>query len=256
MMETKGIKKIVPSIYTADGQATTADTRHVKDYNQAMELALIYESQGADEIILMDVTSISERRRNLPRFIKDLKKNLKVPFVFGGGVHTVNDVEDLLKYGAPRVYVNSAAVRNPELINKITTNYGKQSLLVAVDTRHTFGTWKVYLSGGKSRTEIDLVNWMNMIENRGGSEVLVSAITRGDHEMIFDIFSKLTASTSLPVLASAGFTEDEDYLRLLNETGVSGIVSAHLFQKENALSNLKAFLNNHHSTESPQDGDL
>jgi imidazole glycerol phosphate synthase subunit HisF len=97
---------------------------------------------------------------------------------------------------------------------------------------------------------------MNMIENRGGSEVLVSAITRGDHEMIFDIFSKLTASTSLPVLASASFTNDEDYLRLLNETGVSGIVSAQLFQKENALSNLKAFLNNHHSTESPQEGDL
>jgi cyclase len=252
LMETNTIRKIVPSIYTADGQATTADTRHVKDYNQAMEQALIYEAQGADEIILMDVTSISERRRNLPRFLKDLNKKLTVPFVFGGGVHTVKDVEELLKYGAPRVYVNSAAVRNPELINKVSSTYGKQALLVAVDTRHTFGTWKVYLSGGKSRTEIDLINWMAMIENRGGSEVLISAITRGDHELVFDVFSKVTASTSLPVLASAGFTEDADYLRLVNETGVNGIVSAHLFQKENALRNMKALLNNHEIFTSPE----
>jgi cyclase len=252
LMETNSTRKVIPSIYTADGQATTADTRHVKDYNQALEQALIYEAQGADEIILMDVTSISERRRNLPRFLKDLNKSLKIPFVFGGGVHTVKDVEELLKFGAPRVYVNSAAVRNPELINKVSSIHGKQALLVAVDTRHTFGTWKVYLSGGKSRTEIDLINWMTMIENRGGSEVLVSAITRGDHELVFDIFSKITASTSLPILASAGFTEDAEYLRLVNETGVKGIVSAHLFQKENALINMKALLNNH-QTSSPSE---
>lgn len=241
-MESIQPKRIIPSIYTADGQATTADTRHVRDYNQAMTTALQYEAEGADEIIFMDVTSISEKRRNLPKFLKDLRKNLKIPFVFGGGVHTVRDVEELLKYGAIRVYVNSAAVRNPELVNKISTLYGKGTLLVAVDTRMTFGSWKVYLNGGKSRTEIDLLNWMSMIENRGGSEVLVSAITRGDHEQIFDVFKQISQVTSLPILASAGFNQPEEYKRLFEESKIQGVVSAHFFQKEKALSELRAFL--------------
>lgn len=241
-MEPMAGKRLIPSIYTADGQATTADTRHVNDYNQAINKALEYEALGADELIFMDVTSISERRRNLPRFLKDLRSRLKIPFVFGGGVHTIRDVEDLLKYGAPRIYVNSAAVRYPDLINKISTQHGKQALLVAVDTRLTFGSWKVYLNGGKSRTEIDLINWIRMIEVRGAGEILVSAITRGDHEFVFDIFKRLCETTPVSILASAGFQDGHEYERLLRECGVQGIVSAHFFQKENALSELKASL--------------
>ncbi len=239
-METPSVKRLIPSIYTADGQATTADTRHVNDYNQAMNKALEYEAAGASELIFMDVTSISERRRNLPRFLKDLKNRLQIPFVFGGGVHTIRDVEDLLKYGAPRIYVNSAAVRYPDLVNKISTQHGKQALLVAIDTRLTFGSWKVYLNGGKSRTEIDLYNWIRMIEVRGAGEILVSAINRGDHEIVFDVFRKIREATDLSVLASAGFQSVEEYERLFKECRMDGVVSAHFFQKENSLRELKA----------------
>jgi cyclase len=240
IMESIKPVRIIPTLYVADGQVTTADSRHVKDYTQGLAQAIAHQQDGADEVIVMDVTSISERRRNLPRFIKDLGSNLNIPFVFGGGVNTVKDVAELIKWGAQRVYVNSAAVRNPELIHKVTEEFGADSLLVAVDTRLTFGSWKVYLGGGKSRTEIDLMNWIKVIELRGAREVLVSAISRGDKEIVFSIFEQIRAHTSLPLLASTGFTETSDYIRLHADTKVDGLVSAHFFQTKAAIDAVKA----------------
>ena len=241
MVENKPFR-IIPTIYVADGQATTADSRHVKDYTQGLAQALEYQSYGANEVIVMDVTAISDRRRNLPRFIKDLEKNLSIPFVFGGGVNSVKDVEELIKWGARRVYVNSAAVRNPELINKVTDSFGSDSLLVAVDTRLTFGSWKVYLGGGKSRTEIDLLNWIKVIELRGAREVLVSAINRGDKELVMGIFNTIREHTNLPLLASTGFTDASDFARLRTEAHVDGLVSAHFFQTKESIDELRSLV--------------
>jgi cyclase len=237
-MESRRLK-LIPSIYVADGQVTTADSRHVRDYNQAMSFALECQQMGADELIIMDVTAISDKRRNLPRFLKDLSKTLNIPYTFGGGINTVADVDELMRWGAQRVYVNSAAVRNPELIYKVTSEYGKNALMVAVDSRLTFGTWKVYLSGGKSRTEIDLINWLNVIQLRGANQVLVSAISKGNNEAIFEVFSKITEATSMPVLASASFTKADDFARLVNECNVKGLVSAHFLQSEERFKSIR-----------------
>ena len=237
-MESRSLK-LIPSIYVADGQVTTADSRHVRDYNQAMAHALECQKMGADELIIMDVTAISDRRRNLPKFLKDLSKTLTIPYTFGGGINTVADVDELMRWGAQRVYVNSAAVRNPELIYKVTSEYGKNALMVAVDSRLTFGSWKVYLSGGKSRTEIDLINWLNVIQLRGANQVLVSAINRGNNDAIFEIFSKITQVATLPVLASASFTKAEDFARLVNECNVQGLVSAHFLQTEERFKRIR-----------------
>lgn len=238
-------KRIIPSIYTSDGQFAPTDSSHILSYTEALALAQRYESEGADELIIMDVTTIAERRRNLPRFLKDLSKTLSIPFVFGGGVHTVNDVEEMLKAGANRIYVNSAAVRNPELINKVTNKHGGNSLLVAIDTRLTFGSWKVYLNGGKSRTEIDLLNWVEMSQMRGAGELLVSTVARGysDHEVINNVLRSITDVSRVPVLASVGIQRKEDFVELFNETGIEGIVSAHFFLKEGEnVKDLKSYL--------------
>jgi cyclase len=172
-----------------------------------------------------------------------LGKNLTIPFVFGGGINTVKDVEELIKWGAQRVYVNSAAVRNPELIHKVTDAFGSDSLLVAVDTRLTFGSWKVYLGGGKSRTEIDLLNWIKVIELRGAREVLVSAINRGDKELVMGIFNTIREHTNLPLLASTGFTDASDFARLRTEAHVDGLVSTHFFQTKESIDELRSLVN-------------
>jgi len=242
-MEQLRHRLIIPSIYTSDGQTTGTDSRHVRDYTQALELALDYEAQGADEIIFMDVTSIGERRRNLNRFLRDVSKSLKIPFIFGGGVHSTSDVEDLLKAGAQRIYVNSAAVRNPELINKISSAHGEKAILVAVDTRRTFGAWKVYLNGGKARTEIDLLNWVKMIELRGAGEILLSTITKGEADFVTDIVNEVCATTTIPILVSAGVKSKEDFFNLFNTTPVAGIVSANFFHKNGeSVRRVKDFL--------------
>ncbi len=245
LMHDHSIKRIIPSIYTSDGQFALTESSHILSYTEALELALKYESEGADELVIMDVTTVTERRRNLPRFLKDLSKTMKIPFVFGGGVHTINDVEDMLKTGIQRIYVNSAAVRNPELINKITKTHGSNSLLVAIDTRLTFGHWKVYLNGGKSRTEIDLLNWIEMCQLRGAGELLISTVARGytDHTIINAVLKSVTAGSRVPVLASVGVQKKEDFAELFTETGIDGIVSAHFFLKEEeTVKDLKAFL--------------
>jgi cyclase len=239
-------KLIVPSIFTTDGQIQSLESKNVFDYTKALEKALRYEADGADEIIFMDVTSIAEKRRNLPRFIKDVSNTIKIPFIFGGGVNSTKEVEELLSFGANKIYVNSAAVRNPELINKIVNEYGKKSLLVAIDTRQSFGNWKVYLNGGKSRTEIDLMNWVKMVEVRGAGEILVSTIARNHEENveINKIIKEITDSTKIPVMASIGVKSHEDFADLFSNTGIAGVVTAHFFNsEEHSIQQTKTYLN-------------
>jgi cyclase len=241
-------KRIIPSIYTSDGQFSQTESRQfVLDYNDAMARAFLLQEQGADEIILIDVTTIAEKRRNLNRFLKDLSKNLSIPFTFGGGIHSVNDVADILKLGVKKVYVNSAAVRDPSLINRITSDYGNESLMVAIDAKQTFGTWKVFLNGGKSRTEIDLLNWIEISQVRGASEILVSTISRNSTESqdIIDILSKVRAICDVPLLASVGARNDEDFINTFQQTGVDGIVSGHFFMTaQHTIVGLKNSLRN------------
>jgi cyclase len=210
-----------------------------------MEQLLRFEADGADEIILMDVTTSTERRRNLPKFLKDVSKTLKIPIVFGGGIHSIEDVEEMLKLGIQKVYVNSAAVRNPELINKTTKAHGSNSLLVAIDTRLSFGNWKIFLNGGKSRTEIDLLNWVEMCQLRGAGELLISTVARGysDHGVINGILKEITSISRVPVIASVGVQSKEDFAELFSETGIQGVVSAHFFlNEEENISGVKHYL--------------
>ncbi|MEZ5173954.1 MAG: HisA/HisF-related TIM barrel protein [Bacteroidia bacterium] len=230
-METQ-VKRIIPSIYTSDGQFSQTESRqYILDYNEAMSRAIALQDQGADELIIMDVTTIAEKRRNLGRFLKDLANNLNIPFTFGGGVHSVQDVTDILKMGVRKVYVNSAAVRDPSLINRITSEYGTESLMVAIDTKQTFGKWKVFLNGGKSRTEIDLLNWIEMSQVRGASEILVSTISRHSTEPadILEILKKVRENCHVPLLVSVGARTEDDFSQTLQYTGADGIVSGHFF---------------------------
>lgn len=238
-------RRIIPSIYTSDGQFALSDKSNILSYSEAMEQLLRFEADGADEIILMDVTTSTERRRNLPKFLKDVTKTLKIPIVFGGGIHTAEDVEEVLKLGIQKVYVNSAAVRNPELINKTIKAHGSNSLLVAIDTRLSFGIWKIFLNGGKSRTEIDLLNWVEMCQLRGAGELLVSTVARGysDHGVINGILKEITSISRVPVIASVGVQSKEDFAELFTETGIQGVVSAHFFlNEEENISGVKHFL--------------
>jgi cyclase len=238
-------RRIIPSIYTSDGQFALTDTSKILSYTEAMEQLLRFEADGADEIILMDVTTSTERRRNLPKFLKDVSKTLKIPIVFGGGIHSIEDVEEMLKLGIQKVYVNSAAVRNPELINKTTKAHGSNSLLVAIDTRLSFGNWKIFLNGGKSRTEIDLLNWVEMCQLRGAGELLVSTVARGysDHGVINGILKEITSISRVPVIASVGVQSKEDFAELFSETGIQGVVSAHFFlNEEENISGVKHYL--------------
>lgn len=240
------LKRIIPSIYTSDGQFSQAENRqYILDYNEAMSRAMLLQEQGADEIIIMDVTTIAEKRRNLNRFLKDLSRNLRIPFTFGGGVHSIQDVTDILKQGVRKVYVNSAAVRDPSLINKITSEFGKDSLMVAIDTKQTFGQWKVFLNGGKSRTEIDLLNWIEISQLRGASEILVSTIARNstEPEDIIDIISKVKSVCKVPLLVSVGARTDEDFIQTFKYTDADGIVSGHFFlSPEHTIVGLKHHL--------------
>jgi cyclase len=240
-------KRIIPSIYVAEGQNHMGDTSLVHDYTKAFGLALQFEADGAGEIIVMDITTQTERRRGLPKFLKELTSTLKIPLVFGGGVHTVDDVKEFLKAGATRIYVNSAAVRNPELIYRSTKECGKDSILVAIDARLTFGSWKVYLNGGKARTEMDLLNWVKMVEVRGAGEILISLASKNDNSIqgAIDILNQITQTTHLSVLGAIGAQTKEEFKELFESTSITGVVSSSYFIKEpHAYKELQQYFKN------------
>jgi len=244
-------KRIIPSIYIAEGLNHMGDTSLVQDYGKALGLALQFEADGAKELIVMDITTQTERRKGLPKFLKELSKTLKIPFVFGGGVHNLEDVKEFLKAGASRVYVNSAAVRNPELISKATADCGKDSILVAIDARFTFGSWKVYLNGGKSRTEMDLLSWVKMVEIRGSGEILISLASRNDNDNqgAIDILNQINNKTHLSVLAAIGSKSQEEFKELFESTRIAGVVSSSYFIKEqNAFRDLLQFFERQSNT--------
>jgi imidazole glycerol phosphate synthase subunit HisF len=144
-----------------------------------------------------------------------------------------------------KVYVNSAAVRDPSLINRVTSDYGNEALMLAIDAKQTFGTWKVFLNGGKSRTEIDLLNWIEISQVRGASEILVSTISRNTTESqdITDILKKVRAVCKVPLLASIGARNDDDFINTFKLTDVDGIVSGHFFMTpEHTIHGLKMSL--------------
>ena len=200
-------KRIIPCLDIKDGRTVKGvNFINLRDAGDPVELATQYAKENADELVFLDISATEQKRKTLADLVLKVAKAIDIPFTVGGGISSVEDVAILLRNGADKVSINSAAVQRPELINELATAFGSQCVVVAIDAKQIDGDWKVHLVGGKVPTKIDLFEWAKEVEERGAGEILFTSM---DHDGTKNGFAntalaQLSETVNLPIIASGG----------------------------------------------------
>lgn len=230
-------RRIIPCLDIKDGRVVKG-VRFVdlSDAGDPVALARRYENEGADELVFLDITATVEGRRATLAVVRSVAAELTIPFAVGGGVRSVADVNDLLRAGCDKVSVNSAAVRDPELIDAAAHRFGAQCIVVAIDARgvadpHCPSGFEVVVDGGRTATGRDAVAWAAEVERRGAGELLVTSIDRDGTRAGFDLpmLRALRAAVALPIIASGGAGCVDDFRAVFTEAGADAALAASLF---------------------------
>ena len=225
-------KRIIPCLDIQDSR-TVKGVNFVDliDAGDPVELAKVYSKIGADELVFLDITATKEDRRTFAKLVKEIAKNINIPFTVGGGIKSVEDVDILLKSGADKVSINSYAVKNPDFINELASKFGSQCVVVAIDAKFEDNDWHVYLVGGRIKTEIKLFEWAKEVEKRGAGEILFTSM---DHDGTKNGFSnralsKLSNMINIPVIASGGAGKIEHFIDVFNKGCADAALAASVF---------------------------
>jgi cyclase len=200
-------KRIIPCLDIKNGRTVKGvKFLDLKDAGDPVELAKKYAETGADELVFLDISATEERRKTLVKLVRNVAKAINIPFTVGGGISSVEDVSILLKNGADKISINSAAVKNPSLINQLAKEFGSQCIVVAIDAKQINGDWIVHLVGGKEQTELNLFDWAIEVEQRGAGEILFTSMNNDGTKNGFanEALAKLSTFVNIPIIASGG----------------------------------------------------
>ncbi len=239
-------KRIIPCLDIKNGQ-TVKGTNFInlREAGDPVELGQLYSEQGADELVYLDITASHEGRKTFTDLVKRIAACINIPFTVGGGIHELSDVERLLNAGADKVSVNSAAIRNPQLIDDIAQHFGSQVCVVAIDARQTEKGWKCYLNGGRVETEKDLFNWAHEANERGAGEILFTSM---DHDGVKNGYANkalaiLSDTLTIPVIASGGAGNKQHFKDAFTQGKADAALAASVFHfGEIPIPELKAYL--------------
>ncbi len=236
-------KRIIPCLDIKDGRTVKGvNFINLRDAGDPVELAEIYSAAGADELVFLDISATHEKRKTLANLVESVARKVNIPFTVGGGISTVADVNILLRAGADKVSINSAAVKKPSLINEIASKYGSQCIVIAVDAKQIDGKWKVHLVGGKVPTEIDLFDWVQTVEERGAGEILFTSMDHDGTKNGFanEALAKISSLIKLPVIASGGAGNIQHFADTFTIGNADAALAASVFHfKEIEIINLK-----------------
>ncbi|MDR2026292.1 MAG: imidazole glycerol phosphate synthase subunit HisF [Prevotellaceae bacterium] len=225
-------KRIIPCLDVKDGR-TVKGTNFIdlKDAGDPVELAKKYVGQGADELVFLDITATVEGRKTFVRLVKRIAEEINIPFTVGGGINSLKDAETVIRAGADKVSINSAAVKNPGLISEIAADFGKQCTVVAIDTKYVEGVWEVFVNGGRIPTGINTVEWAVKAEKLGAGEILLTSMNNDGVRNGFavDITGDVSAALNIPVIASGGAGKAEDFFEIFYKTKASAGLAAGIF---------------------------
>lgn len=239
-------KRIIPCLDIKDGQ-TVKGTNFVnlRQAGDPVELGKAYSEQGADELVYLDITASFEGRKTFTELVKRIAAHINIPFTVGGGIHELSDVDSLLNAGADKVSINSAAIRNPQLIDDIAAHFGSQVCVVAIDARQTPDGWKCYLNGGRKETDRDLFDWAHEANERGAGEILFTSM---DHDGVKngyanEALSRLSDMLTIPVIASGGAGCKEHFKDAFIKGKADAALAASVFHfGEISIPELKSYL--------------
>lgn len=225
-------KRIIPCLDIKDGATVKGvNFEDLKNAGDPVELAKKYEQEGADELVFLDITATIEDRKTFVELVKDIAKELSIPFTVGGGISSIEDVRKLLEAGADKISINSSAVKNPGLISDLAKEFGSQCVVVAIDTRQVGDKDLVHIKGGREATELTTVEWAKQAESLGAGEILLTSMDGDGTKNGFDLrITKLVSENiSIPVIASGGAGKVDDFVQVFNETKATGGLAASIF---------------------------
>jgi len=239
-------KRIIPCLDIKDGRTVKGvNFVDLKDAGDPVELGKKYCDEGADELVFLDITATHEKRKTLAALAKNIAQHLNIPFTIGGGISSVNDASYLLEAGADKISINSAAVKNPNLINELADTFGNQFVVVAIDAKQINGEWFVYLNGGRLATDIPLFKWAKEAENRGAGEILFTSMDHDGTKSGFacQALAEMSDLVGIPIIASGGAGKIDHFSEVFTVGKADAGLAASIFHfNEIKISNLKQSL--------------
>ena len=239
-------KRIIPCLDVHDGQTVKGvNFLNIQTVGDAVELGALYAEMGADELVFLDITATHEKRKTLSELVTRIARRINIPFTVGGGIVGIDDVSLLLQCGADKISVNTAAVRQPQLITDLANQFGSQCIVLAIDTKFENGAWYVYLNGGRIKTDLLTMDWVRRGVALGAGEILLTSM---DHDGTKDGFAlELTCAVSeavhVPVIASGGAGTMTHFVDVFREGKADAALAASIFHyREIHIPDLKTYL--------------
>ena len=242
-------KRIIPCLDVNNGRVVKGvNFVDLKDAGDPVEQARVYDAAGADELVFLDITATHEARQTVMKMARAVADQVFIPFTVGGGIRTVDDMRAILRSGADKISINSAAVRNPDLITLGAQEFGSQAVVVAIDALGDMditGRWQVFVRGGREATPLDAVDWAKEVEERGAGEILLTSMNGDGTQQGYDLALTRAVSdaVSIPVIASGGAGTLDHFAEALSVGGADAALAASLFHyRQLSIAQVKAYL--------------
>lgn len=239
-------KRIIPCLDVHEGRVVKGvNFVNLRDAGDPIEQAIIYDREGADELVFLDITASHENRNTLLDMVKRIADNIFIPFCVGGGIRTIEDIRATLLAGADKVSINSAAIRNPQLINDAAWAFGSQCIVVAIDPKLIDGRWVVHINGGRKATNHTAIDWAKAVEDRGAGEILLTSMDRDGTKAGYnlELTQVIANAVSIPVIASGGAGQMSHFHDAFKDGHADACLAATLFHyNEIRINDLKSYL--------------
>ena len=239
-------KRIIPCLDIQNGRTVKGiNFMNIRDAGDPIELAKRYVEEGADELVFLDITATNEKRKLWVVLVEKIAREINIPFTVGGGINSMEDASAIIKAGADKVSINSAAIKRPELITEIAQQFGSQAVVLAIDTKFENNDWYVYSHGGKISTGIKTIDWAMQGEKLGTGEILLTSMNNDGTKNGFalDITDQISKQLNIPIIASGGAGIKEHFKEVFERTKASGALAASIFHfGEIPIQILKTYL--------------
>lgn len=239
-------KRIIPCLDIKNGRTVKGiQFENIKDAGDPLELAKRYSDEGADELVFLDITATLEKRQTLVKLVEQVASQIRIPFTVGGGINFLSDAEAVIRAGADKISLNSAAVKRPELITEIAEAFGSQCVVVAIDTKLVHDQWKVFINAGSTETSLHTVDWATQAFALGAGELLLTSMNHDGSRNGFaiPILKQVANAVNIPVIASGGAGTKEHFADVFLQTSVSAALAAGIFHESAvSISEVKSYL--------------
>lgn len=241
-------KRIIPCLDVKDGRVVKGvQFVELRDAGDPVELAKFYSEQGADELVFLDISASHEGRATMVDVVRKTASEVAIPFTVGGGIRTIEDITKVLRAGADKVSLNTAALDRPELIKEGADHFGSQCIVVAIDVKYSEedGTWMVYTHGGRNKTKWQAIDWAKEAVRLGAGEILLTSMNKDGEKSGFDldVTKAICDAVNVPVIASGGAGNKEHFREVLQDIDADAALAASIFHyKETSVAEVKAYL--------------